>query len=102
MNSRTKAIVAIMDASRDELSAAQRINDGNFVDADKELAQAQKTLPAQAAVVTAAAVKRRLEVAANRVPSVRAAARAMPSQPKADQRAGALELNADAMRSAGF
>ena len=102
VNSRTKAIVAIMDASKTELSAAQRINDGNFVDADKELERAQQTLSAQAAIVTAPAEKKRLEVAANKVATVRAAARAMPSKPKADQRAGALELNADAMHSAGF
>lgn len=102
VNSRTKAIVAIMDASKTELSAAQRINDGNFVDADKELERAQQTLSAQARIVTAPAEKKRLEVAASKVATVRAAARAMPSKPKADQRAGALELNADAMHSQGF
>jgi Ca-activated chloride channel family protein len=102
VSSRTKAIIAIMDASKTELSAAQSINDGNFVDADKELERAQRTLTAQAAVVTAPAEKKRLEVAATKVATVRAAARAMPSKPKADQRAGALELNADAMHAAGF
>jgi Ca-activated chloride channel family protein len=102
VSSRTKAIIAIMDASKTELSAAQNINDGNFVDADKELERAQRTLTAQAAVVTAPAEKKRLEVAATKVATVRAAARAMPSKPKADQRAGALELNADAMHAAGF
>ncbi|MDB4934901.1 MAG: hypothetical protein JWP87_1873 [Labilithrix sp.] len=102
VNSRTKAIVAIMDASKTQMSAAQRINDGNFVDADKELERAQQTLAAQARVVTAPAEKKRLEVAATKVASARAAAQAMPSKPKADQRAGALELNADAMHARGF
>lgn len=102
VNSRTKAIVAIMDASKTQMEAAQRINDGNFVDADKELAKAQQTLAAQAAVVTAPAEKKRLEVAASQVASTRAAARAMPAAPKAAQRAGALELNARAMHDAGF
>lgn len=102
VNSRTKAIVAIMEASKTQLQAAQRINDGNFVDADKELARAQQTLAAQAAVVTAPAEKKRLEVAANKVASARAQTRAMPSAPKAAQRAGALELNAEAMHEAGF
>jgi Ca-activated chloride channel family protein len=102
VNSRTKAIVAIMDASKTQLSAAQSINDGNFVDADKELERAQKTLSAQARIVTAPAEKKRLESAANQVATTRAAARAMPSKPKADQRAGALQLNADAMHAAGF
>jgi Ca-activated chloride channel family protein len=102
VNSRTKAIVAIMDASKTQMEAAQRINDGNFVDADKELAKAQQTLAAQAAVVTAPQEKKRLEAAANKVASARAAARAMPSAPKAVQREGALQLNAGAMHDAGF
>ena len=102
VNSRTKAIVAIMDASKTQMAAAQRINDGNFVDADKELERAQQTLAAQARVVTAPAEKKRLEVAASKVATARAAARAMPSAPKAAQRAGALELNASAMHDQGF
>ncbi|MBX3186846.1 MAG: VWA domain-containing protein [Labilithrix sp.] len=102
VSSRTKAIVAIMDASRTQMEAAQRINDGNFVDADKELAKAEQTLAAQARVVTTAQEKKRLETAASKVASARAATRAMPSKPKADQRDGALRLNADAMHEAGF
>jgi len=102
VNSRTKAIVAIMDASKTQLEAAQRINDGNFVDADKELAKAERTLTAQAQIVTAPAEKRRLEAAAGKVASARAQTRAMPSAPKAVQRENALKLNADAMQSAGF
>ena len=102
VNSRTKAIVAIMDASKTQLEAAQRINDGNFVDADKELAKAEHALTAQAQVVTAPAEKKRLEAAAGKVATARAQTRAMPSAPRAVQREGALKLNADAMQSAGF
>jgi hypothetical protein len=102
VSSRTKAIVAIMDASKTQMAAAQRINDGDFIDADKELERAQHTLAAQARNVTAPEEKKRLETAATQVASARAAARAMPSKPKADQRAGALQINADAMHAAGF
>jgi Ca-activated chloride channel family protein len=102
VNSRTKAIVAIMDASKQQMEAAQRINDGNFVDADKELERAQRTLTAQAAIVTAPAEKKRLEVAAGKMATARAAARAMPSAPPTAQRNGALKLNADAMHDQGF
>lgn len=102
VNSRTKAIVAIMDASKTQMQAAQRINDGNFIDADKELERAEQTLSAQARVVTAPAEKKRLQVAAGKVATARARARAMPSAPKAAQRDGALELNADAMHAQGF
>lgn len=102
VSSRTKAIVAIMDASRTQMAAAQRINAGDFIDADKELEKAQATLSAQARVVTAPAEKRRLEVAADRVATARAAARAMPSATKSAQRDGALKMNADAMHDQGF
>jgi len=102
VSSRTKAIVAIMDASKTQMAAAQRINDGDFVDAEKELAKAERTLTAQAQVVTAPAERKRLEIAASKVASARAATRAMPSAPKAAQREGALQMNADAMRAAGF
>ncbi len=102
VSSRTKAIVAIMDASRTQMQAAQRINAGDFIDADKELEKAQATLSAQARIVTAPAEKKRLEVAANKVGAARVAARAMPAAPKAAQREGALKLNADAMHDQGF
>lgn len=102
VSSRTKAIVAIMEASKTQMQAAQRINDGNFVDADKELERAQQTLSAQARVVTAPAEKKRLEVAANKVATARATTRMMPSAPKPVQREGALKLNADAMHAQGF
>ena len=102
VNSRTKAIVAIMDASKTQMEAAQRINDGKFDDADRELEKAQRTLTAQAAIVTAPVEKRRLEAAAGKVASARASARALPSAAPAAQRNGALKLNADAMQSAGY
>lgn len=102
VSSRTKAIVAIMEASKTQLSAAQRINDGNFADADKDLERAQQGLAAQARIVTAPAEKKRLEAAASKVGATRAAAQAMPAKPKAVQRAQALEINADAMHSAGY
>ncbi len=102
VNSRTKAIAAIMDASKQQLQAAQRINDGDFIDADKELERAQNALSAQARVVTSEPERKRLEEASKKVASTRAAAGAMRAAPKASQREGALKMNADAMHSAGF
>lgn len=101
-SSRTKAIVAIQESARMQLAAAQRVNDGNFGDADRELEKAQQQLAAQARVVTSASEKKRLEVAANNIGAARAATRAMPAAPKAVQRDHALKMNADAMHSAGF
>jgi len=102
VQSRTKAIVAIMEASKTQLQAAQRINDGNFVDADKELERAELALAAQARTVTSSSERKRLEVAASNMGAARAATKAMPMKPKAEQRAGALRMNADAMHDAGF
>ena len=101
-SSRAKAIAAIQDAARVQMQAAQRINDGRFVDADKELELAERRLAEQAKVVTAAPEKKRLEAAASQVARARAATRAMPAKPKAVQRDEALQLNAGAMKQMGF
>jgi hypothetical protein len=102
VSSRTKAIALIQDAARLEMTAAQRINEGAFTDADKELARAEQTLAAQADLVSAPAEKRRIKAAQTQVAAARATAQAMPSKPKAAQRADALEMNASGMKSMGF
>lgn len=101
-NSRTKAIVAIQETAKAQVQAAQRLNDGDFSNADKELARAEASLQAQASVVKGATEKRRIEEAQKKVASVRAAAQAAPSKPKADQRKMSLEMNASGMHDAGF
>ena len=102
VSSRTKAIVAIQDLAKTQIAAAQRINDGNFGDADRELERAQRQLQAQAAVVTSAPEKKRLEDAASKVAAARATTQAMPSAPKAVQREKALDMNASGMKAMGF
>lgn len=102
VSSRTKAIVAIQESAKLQMAAAQRINDGQFMDADKELARAEASLAAQASVVTAPAEKRRIAEAQTKIASARATTRALPSKPAAAQRRGALEMNADGMRDMGF
>lgn len=102
VSSRTKAIVAIQESARIQMAAAQRLNDGQFMDADKELARAEASLAAQARVVSAPAEKKRIAEAQTRVAAARATARAMPSKPKAAQRNDALEMNASGMKDMGF
>jgi hypothetical protein len=53
-------------------------------------------------VVTAPAEKKRLAEAQNKVAAARATTQAMPSKPKAMQRADALEMNASGMKDMGF
>ncbi len=101
-NSRTKAIVAIQETAKAQVQAAQRINDGDFANADKDLARAEASLQAQARVVKTETERRRLDDAQKKVASVRAAAQAAPSKPKADQRKMSLEMNASGMHDAGF
>ncbi|HVH44766.1 MAG TPA: VWA domain-containing protein [Labilithrix sp.] len=102
VSSRTKAIVAIQDSAKIQMAAAQRINDGQFMDADKELARAEASLAAQARVVTAPAEKKRIADAQTKVAAARATTQAMPSKPKAAQRESALEMNASGMKAMGF
>jgi len=102
VSSRTKAIVAIQESAKIQMSAAQRINDGRFVDADKELARAEASLTEQARIARAPAEKKRIEEARTRVAAARASTQAMPSKPKAVQRSEALDMNASGMRDMGF
>jgi Ca-activated chloride channel family protein len=100
-SSRTKAIVAIQESAKAQMLAAQRVNDGQFGDADKELERAQSQLEAQARVVRSAPEKKRLEAAAGQIAATRAAA-PKPSAPAAVQRDHALKMNESGMRSMGF
>ena len=103
-NNRTKAIVALQDAAKTQLAAVTAVNANNFGDADKELAKAEQTLNAQAALTTTPVEKKRLEAAAGRVADARkGASKAAMSPPSpAAARSQALEINANAMHDSGF
>jgi Ca-activated chloride channel family protein len=102
VSSRTKAIALIQEAARLQMVAAQRINEGSFTEAEKDLARAQQALASQADTVTSPTEKRRIAAAQTQVAAARATAQAMPSKPKAAQRADALEMNAGGMKSMGY
>ena len=102
VSSRTKAIIAIQESAKIQMSAAQRINDGQFTDADKELARAEASLAAQARFVTSTAEKKRLAEAQTKVAAARASTQALPAKPKAVQRSEALDMNASGMKAMGF
>lgn len=101
-DARTQGMIAMRQSAEAQLAAAQRVNDGNFEQAEKELERARQALLAQASTMTNATEKRRLEAAASKVETARVATRAMPAQPKAAQRAGALKMNAAAMADMGY
>jgi Ca-activated chloride channel family protein len=101
-NPRTQSIAAIFDAAKIEVQAAQAVNQGQFVDADKELAEAEKKLEDQARVAKDDASKKRLAAAAASVGAARQSASAVAARPKAVQRSEALKLNKQGMGEMGF
>ncbi len=102
-NSRTRSITAVMEAGRIQVAAAQDVNSGQFGDADKQLAFAQKKLEAEEKTVRDEPSRARLAAAAQSIQHTRdsiqpsAAPMAAPAR-----RAKALEMNADGMAAQGF
>jgi Ca-activated chloride channel homolog len=105
-NSKTQTIVATQEASKAAIAAAQKVNDGHFDTADKDLAAAEVKLRASAAQATSASDKERVLATANRISSVRAATKAAAAAPPASaapaKRARALDINKAGMEAAGF
>lgn len=101
-NARTQAIVAVQDAAKLKMAAAQAMNQGQFVDADKELAAAEQKVVAQAAVTKDQSQKKRLDQAAASIQATRRAAGAAAAAPKAVQRDEALKANKSGMSDMGY
>ncbi len=101
-NARTKAIVAVQDAGKLQIQAAQAMNQGQFMDADKELAAAEQKVVAQAQATRDAVQKKRLEGAAAQIGATRRAAGAAAAAPKAVQRDEALKTNKAGMDAYGY
>jgi Ca-activated chloride channel homolog len=99
---RTKAIVAVQDAAKLQMQAAQAVNQGQFVDADKELAAAETKVRAQAAAVKDDATKKRLDSTAASIAATRRSAGAAAAAPKAVQRDEALKMNKAGMSDMGY
>ena len=101
-SSRTQAIVAVQDAAKLKMQAAQAMNQGQFVDADKELAAAEKKIVAQAAVTKDDSQRKRLDASAASIQATRRAAGAAAAAPKAVQRDEALKANKSGMSDLGY
>ena len=101
-NARTRSIAAILDASKLEISAARSVGSGQFADADKQLAQAQRSLEERAKATADESERTRLVAVAKKVAGARMSVQAAPSAPAASQRATTLELNAAGMHDSGF
>ena len=101
-SARTKAILAIQDAAKVQLQVAQNINEGNFVDADRELAASQRRLEDQAMKIKDARARDRVQASAKKVAAARRSAATVSAAPKPAQRSEALKQNAAAMDAMGF
>lgn len=101
-NAKTQAIMAVMDAAKLQIEAAQEVNQGRFDGADHQLAQAQKKLEEQAATTKDDTERRRLTAAAHSVGSARATTAAVAAAPAPAKRDQALKLNKSGMSDMGF
>lgn len=105
-NQKTRSILATQEASQAALAAAQRLNEGKFDAADKDLAKAEERLQASAASANNGADRARILASAAQISAVRkdaqAAKAAPPASPSAAPRPAALKANKAAMEAAGF
>jgi Ca-activated chloride channel family protein len=101
-NAKTQAIMAVQEAAKLQMEAAQEVNRGDFASADKKLAEAQTRVAAQASSTKDAREKKRLTDEASGLGSARASTSAAAAAPKAAQRSEALKLNKGGMSAAGF
>jgi Ca-activated chloride channel family protein len=101
-NAKTHAMIAIVEAAKVQIQAAQDLGTGNFAVAQNQLAAAEKGLMEEAARTKDDAMKKKLTVAAKSVAASHARAMAAPAAPAPTVRADALEMNAAGMKAAGY
>jgi Ca-activated chloride channel homolog len=101
-NAKTHAMMAMVTAAKTEIQAAQDVGSGNFVQAQTQLATAEKGLRDEAARTTDDAAKKKLTVAAQTVAVARARAAAAPAAPPSQRRSDALEMNSAGMKGMGY
>jgi Ca-activated chloride channel family protein len=102
VNAKTRAMVVTMEAAKAELDAAQDLGEGRFDRAQEQLARAEASLREEAARTKDADAKRKLDTAATAMGAARATAAEAPKAAPAAARAGALEMNRDAMSGMGY
>lgn len=99
---RVKTMASVVEAGKLQLAAAQRVNEGDFASADRELGVAQRRLEEQARATRDVGEKKRLDAQASQVGATRSSVARAAAAPKPAQRSEALKLNKDGMTSMGF
>jgi Ca-activated chloride channel family protein len=101
-NAKTHAMMAMVEAAKTEVQAAQDVGSGNFMQAQTQLAAAEKGLLDEAAKTKDDDSRKKLTVAAQTVAVARAHAAAAPSAAPAKMRADVLEMNSAGMKAMGY
>ena len=101
-NAKTHAMMAMVEAAKTEIQAAQDVGSGNFMQAEQSLAVAQKGLLDEAAKTKDDDARKKLTVAAATVGVARARAAAAPKAAPAKMREDVLEMNSAGMKAMGY
>jgi Ca-activated chloride channel family protein len=105
-NSKAQGVLAMIEASKATERAVAQIGNDDFATADRELAEAEQKLVAQAAAASTAADKQRFQSSARRVADARAGAGKAMAAPMAARpaakRAIQLDANEASMNMMGF
>jgi hypothetical protein len=98
--------MAVQEAGRLAVQAAQSVNQGSWDKADKDLAVAETKLRETAKNIRDEKEKKRVEAAAARMATARKSTQAAAAAPAASKpaakRAQALDLNASGMKEMGY
>lgn len=99
---RVKAMASMLEAGRIQVAAAQRVNDGDFAAADRELGGAQQKLEAQAHATRDVSEKKRLDDQVAQLSATRSSVARAAAAPKPAQRSEALKMNKAGMTALGL
>lgn len=100
-SARTRSIVAIMDAAKVEIQAAQAVSTGQVASADADLARAQTALEKKAADIADETQRARVMAQARSIGATRATM-PKPTAPAPAMRDSALKMNQAGMAAEGF
>ena len=101
-NAKTHAMMAMVEAAKTEIQAAQDVGSGNFMQAQTQLAAAEKGLLDEAAKTKDDDSRKKLTVAAQSLGVARAHAAAAPTAAPAKLRMDVLEMNSAGMKASGY
>jgi Ca-activated chloride channel family protein len=101
-NAKTQAMMAMVEAAKTQIQAAQDMGVGSFDKAETQLAASEKRLRAEAARTKDDDARRKLTAAASSVATARANAARAPMAAPAQQRSDVLEMNSAGMKAMGY